>query len=296
VADERTGPAEDVERTTGTAPTPGRRPSASAASRARRIGGRPTTGAATGNTDAPAGSEAGASPQSPKPSRPPKPQRPPAPPSAGRAGSAESSDTVGDTAADTSVLAEAGEKDGTPAKSRAGSDRTVAWLTWTPAVVLAAAALAMAIVIAVVSHGVWWGERYNAPSKTNPLRDQVTAAAKTCLARTNSYDYRNLAAFEKAGLACTTGQETTQFRQAVQNIIKPNATKIKATQGAQINTTGIESVSGNQWTLLVYGQLKVTNSSTPKGRVDPFAAEVRMEKAHGKWLISSEKVVSEPAS
>jgi hypothetical protein len=267
--------SDDVEETTSTddgvpgtpatdRPTSGRR--VSATSRARRIGGRADAEGprATPVGDAGTATAAAGLPDPPAPPTPTKPSTPAKPASH-------------DDAA-------------TP------SGPVPAWLTWLPAGVLIAAAIAMAVVIGVVSHGVWWGQRYDTPARTNPLREQVAAAAKTCLARTNSYDYRNLDAFEKAGLACTTGQESTQFRQAVQSIVKPNALKIKATQSAQINTTGIESVSGTQWTLLVYGQLKVTNTSTPSGRVDPFAAEVRMDKDHGRWLIAQEKVVSQPAS
>ena len=68
-------------------------------------------------------------------------------------------------------------------------------------------------------------------------------------------------------------------------------------KSTQISRGGIETVTpdGRQWTLLVFGQLSVVNANYPKGRTDPFGAEVRMEKAHGKWVMSQLAVVSSPA-
>jgi hypothetical protein len=48
--------------------------------------------------------------------------------------------------------------------------------------------------------------------------------------------------------------------------------------------------------VLVFGQLSVVNSNEPKGRTDPFAAEVTMEKVHGKWLMSGLQTVATPLS
>jgi hypothetical protein len=114
----------------------------------------------------------------------------------------------------------------------------------------------------------------------------------------NNYDYRSLDAYETRALACTTGQLTAQLKHTIDNQVKQLAPGLKAKQTAQISRAGIESVSpdGSQWTLLVFGQLSVVNANYPKGRTDPFGAQVVVEKAHGKWLLADLKTVSSPVA
>ena len=69
-----------------------------------------------------------------------------------------------------------------------------------------AGALAMAVIVGIVSHGVWWGKDTASQTSVNPLRQQVSAAAKTCLAATNTYKYTDLDAFEKAGRPAPPGR------------------------------------------------------------------------------------------
>jgi hypothetical protein len=167
------------------------------------------------------------------------------------------------------------------------------WLRWAPAGVLSAGAVAMAVLLIVFSHGVWWGTTSSAVQ-----REQVLAAAKTCLATANTYQYTALDAYEKKALACTTGGLTAKLRKTIDKLVRVRAPQLKAGQRAEINRAGIEAITkdGSQWTVLVFGQLAVTNTNYPKGRTDPFAAEVRMQKAHGQWLMSDLQNVSTPLS
>jgi len=174
-----------------------------------------------------------------------------------------------------------------------------AWLNWAPAGVLAAGCVVMAILITIFSHGVWWGPDRAAPPSRSAVaqqREQVMAAAKSCAVAANDYDYRSLAAYEKKALACTTGGLTSQLKQTIESLIMKNAPTLQAKQVTQITRGGIETVTpdGKQWTLLLFGQLSVVNAKEPNGRLDPFAAQVRMEKAHGKWVMSKLTVVSLP--
>jgi hypothetical protein len=168
-----------------------------------------------------------------------------------------------------------------------------AWVRWLPAGVLSAGALTMAILLVVLSHGVWWAK----PSSAS-VRDQVLAAAKTCTVAINSYKYSDLDTYERKALACTTGALTTDLRTAIDSIVKVKAPQLKASQTVQINNAGIESVAsgGHQWTLLVFGQLNLVSSDYPKGNDAPFAAEVRVDKAHGKWLLSFESTLGGESS
>jgi hypothetical protein len=176
-----------------------------------------------------------------------------------------------------------------------------AWANWAPAAVLTAGALVVAVLLAVLSHGVWWGpDPGRAPSaaKVSQVRDQVQAAAKSCVAATNDYSYTALDAYETKALACTTGQFTGKLRNTIQNLVKKNAPALKAKQTTRINRSGIQSVTpdGKQWTILVFGQLSVVNANYPDGRTDPFGALVTMEKTSGKWLMANLDTVSSPVS
>jgi hypothetical protein len=249
-------------------PTQGRpSPSAQAARRARRIGGRPASG---GPAEQPSPPAADSPVGQPVPARPaPAHEFPPGPPEAFRGAAA------------------------------VGPPATPAWLNWLPAEVLAAGAVVMAVIIVIFSHGVWWGpDASRTPGGGATLRQQVLAAAKTCVANTNTYKYTDLDTYESAALKCATGKFRDDLKRTIDTLIKVNAPKLKSSQTAQINRGGIEAVSpdGRQWTILLYGQLSVTNSESTTPHVDPFAAQVRMDKVKDGWLISALTTVATPLS
>ncbi|MEO9137771.1 MAG: hypothetical protein ABI345_01765 [Jatrophihabitans sp.] len=163
-----------------------------------------------------------------------------------------------------------------------------AWLAWAPPVAFAAVA-AVFIALFIADH-----VGNGASVTSNTERQTVLAAAKTCVATLNTYDYRTLDAAEKSGVACTTGRLTTDYQATMTNVIMKNAPELKSGQVAKINTAGIESVSpsGQQFTVLLYAQLNVSSANYPKGRVDPFAASAIMQKVGGKWLIAKINTVS----
>jgi hypothetical protein len=256
----------DVEKETEKEPAaqpPKAPPAASAAARARRIGGRvgPRPAPTADGEAAPAAVELG------KPAKADKP-----------VGAQPSSSK---------------EPAATPADGPTSVAVIPGWLRWLPAEVLTAAALIMAVLMIVFSHGVWW-----AKSSGNHVREEMLAAAKTCTVKTNTYKYTALPAYSAAVKHCTTGRLTGQIDRTISTVIKKYAGPLKAVQTAQISRGAIESVSphGKQWTVLVFGQLSVVNSNEPKGRTDPFAAEVTMEKVHGKWLMSGLQTVATPLS
>jgi hypothetical protein len=257
--------------------TPGTSASAAAARRARRIGGRPapSTGCRPETATTAAKPVTSAAPVSTKPVKLAKPDAKPS----------TTPEPDADDAADTSPRDE--------------SARPPAWLNWAPAGVLGAGALVMAVLLLVFSHGVWWGpdaSKVPGGKSANVVREQVLAAAKTCVAATNTYKYTDLDTYETNALGCATGKFVGQLKSTIETLVKVNAPKLKSSQTALINRGGIEAVSSNgkQWTVLLYGQLTVVNTTDTKGRTDPFAAQVRMEKVKGEWLISGLSTVSTP--
>jgi hypothetical protein len=166
------------------------------------------------------------------------------------------------------------------------------WLRWAPTGILTAGVVAMAVILVVFSHGVWW-----ARTSGQTVREQVLAAAKTCAAAENTYKYTALDSFEAKALRCTTGSFTGTVRHIIETVVKKNAPTLKASQTVQINTGGIESVTdgGHRWKVVLFGQLSATNVNSAKGSLpDPFAAEVIMQKAHGKWLMAGLNTISPP--
>lgn len=234
---------------------------AAAARRARRIGGKVATPAGPRPVAAPAG-ESGAGPR-------PATSRTEAPPAAVR-----------------------------PAVARRTRPAVPGWLNWAPAAAASVGVVVLAVLLVVWSHGVWWGKDAGGSADSTALRERVLAAAKTCIVDANTYKYTALDSYERKALACTTGQFTDSFRHTIETLVKVRAPQLKASQTAQTNLAGLEAVSpdGRQWTILVFGQLSVVNTDYPKGRTDPFGAQVTMDKVNGRWLMSNETTVSSPVS
>lgn len=260
---------------TSTAPVTGSSrtvPAAAAAARARRIGGRASTG---------------------QPNEPVTPPAAAVPDANAETGAADASEGSG--AADASELratppgavtlnksAPAGRPSvGTPDAATGG--RRSSLLRWAPAAALTVALIVLAALVAVSTHG----SRWDRPSG-DATRDQVLGAAKSCVVMTNSYTYDKLNAFEKKGLGCATGSFAAQFKNSVEKILKKQAPAVKQKQSLQVNTAGIIGVSDNdQWDVLIYGQISVTNTSTTTARLDPFGAVAHLKKVGGSWRVSS---------
>jgi len=235
-------------------------PGPSAASRARRIGGRPLPGPrppAAGSGEPPSGKAAQAPKAATKTAPPPapKPTRQPAP---------RTSDV-------------------------AALQRRLDRLRWIPALIAAIAVLAAIGVGAWLSDGVWWGSKIS--SNRSEQQQQVLATAKACAVNLLSYDYRNLDDSQKKGDQCATGDYRTQYDQTFNSIVRKLAPQRKATQTLQIANGGVQSVSGDgkQWVILLFGQQSYSDntqsSSTPRLDVATFA--VTMTQIGRVWLVSA---------
>lgn len=161
-------------------------------------------------------------------------------------------------------------------------------LGWGWTLLATALSIALIVLSVVFSHGAWWG-------KSAPLtqeRGAVLASAKSCIATMNTYSYKDLASAEKKALACTTGDFTATYKKAFDSQIAALAPAQQATQTFQVNNAGIARVSpdGQQFDVLVFGQIATTNTttgSTPRNSV--LSAMVSMHKAGGHWLVADYK-------
>jgi hypothetical protein len=159
---------------------------------------------------------------------------------------------------------------------------------WIPAGVLAAFAAILVVLVAIAGHGVLYAKDGGSGSQRNAFSQQVLAAAKTCLATINTYDYRKLAASEKAALACGTGKVTTNTSDFYKNTLSVQAPKQKPVQVAQVNRAAIQTVSANgkSVTVLAYGQLSITTTGLTAPRTDIFGVTMTMQKVGKKWLVA----------
>ena len=170
---------------------------------------------------------------------------------------------------------------------RAESDRETAvrradWRRWLPAGIAAALVVALAVVDVVLLQS--WR---NQPDKAE-RREQLVASVNTAVARILSYDYRHLAADQSAAAAHLTGTFKAQYVTSMNTTIKPGAPAAKAVVIGQVGESSITSVSGDgkQAVLLVLGQQTVTNTQQKTPRYDMVNLRVTAQLVHGKWLVS----------
>jgi Mce-associated membrane protein len=119
-------------------------------------------------------------------------------------------------------------------------------------------------------------------------RDQALSTAKSAVPLILSYDHRRFDADVSAAKAQLTGRAVTDYVQAMTTTIKPTATKVKAVVRAQTDGAGVEAVSGdgNQVTVVVFGEQKVTNTALKAPRTDLFRVRVTLDRVQGQWLVS----------
>jgi hypothetical protein len=241
----------------GAAPAAGRRGTAAAhaASRARRIGGRP--------------SPVPAAPPADRPRPTPKP--------------------VPAAAAEEEPKSRPVPKRKITAPSESEPVRTRQPLrAWLPIAILAVALVAVVVVDLTWLGGLKHPGGHQSTSSAAD-RQKLLAQAKTKVAKVASYDYRHIDADAKAAEAGTTGDFTATYDKSIQTVIKPLAAQVEAIVSCSIQTAGITSVSGDgkQAVVLVYAQLATQNSTTNgQSRLDIATIQATMTKRGSDWYIS----------
>jgi hypothetical protein len=244
-------------------------PGAQAASRARRIGGRPLPGPRSDTaTEVPASTA--------EPMGPSSPATPPKRPDRAKAKPARPETKAGRSAPRRPVDASTYQR----------RFARAALILITVSAVGVAALLGVGLWL---SHGVWWSKAPTDATR-NSERQQVLAAAKTCTSRILSYDYRTLDASEKAGQACSTGQLKADYTKLMDTTVKQIAPQSNVVQVFQVENAGITSVSadGKQWVIVVYGQQQVTSKTVTAGpRLDISNAVVTLNRVGKTWRVSN---------
>jgi Mce-associated membrane protein len=221
--------------------------------------------------------------------RRPSPRPAPAPGSPAAAGPASPDTTATD--ADTAATTDAGQAaegldslDGRPADLVSRQPAAAEAGRRVP--VRLVALLAVAVLALAVLDGWLLTSRPGAGSKGQ--REQALSTAKTAVPLILSYDYRHFDPDVAAAKARLTGRAVTDYVQAMSTTIKPTATKVQAVVQAQTDGAGVEAVSdtGDQVTVVVFGEQKVTNTSLTAPRIDLFRVRVTLDRVQGQWLVS----------
>jgi Mce-associated membrane protein len=150
---------------------------------------------------------------------------------------------------------------------------------------LVAVAAVLVLALAVLDGWLLTSQR---GSGSRAEREQALSTAKTAVPLILSYDYRRFDSDVTRSRARLTGRAVEDYVKAMITTIKPTATKVHAVVQAQTDGAGVEAVSGDgdQVTVVVFGQQKVTNTTLTAPRIDLFRVRVTLDRVKGQWLVS----------
>jgi Mce-associated membrane protein len=149
------------------------------------------------------------------------------------------------------------------------------------AAVLLAAVLALGTVC-------WLLATHQGGGTSRQGRERAMAAAKSDSALVLSYNYQHLDKDRDAALPHLTGRFAADYKKSMDSVIKDQAPKVKAVVEGQVDSAGLEAVSGsgNQITVIVFGQQKVTNTTLTQPRTDIVRLRVILDRVGKDWKIS----------
>ncbi len=144
------------------------------------------------------------------------------------------------------------------------------------------------VVILALGGGAWWLHGSSDPAGSVSQRDQALSAAKTSVPLILSYSYQTFDADQAKAKAQLTGKAQSDYATAMTTTIKPAAVKAHVVVQASTEGAGVETVSpdGDQVTVIVFGEQKVTNTSLQAPRIDIFRVRAVLERVGGHWVVS----------
>jgi len=129
-----------------------------------------------------------------------------------------------------------------------------------------------------------------APSTSSSKKDREAAlnAAKEYSALVQTYNYQHLDADRDRALRHLTGRFADDYKKAMNDVVAVEAPKVKAVVEGQVESAGLEAVSGSgkQVTVIVFGQQKVTNSALTQPRTDIVRLRVVLDRVGSEWKIA----------
>lgn len=131
--------------------------------------------------------------------------------------------------------------------------------------------------------------QYGSAQARDQARDKVPSVAKEHAAKILSYDYRHIEDDAKAAAEVTTGEFRAEYRKSMDELVIPQAPKLKAVVQAEVLSAGLSSVNdaGDQAVVIVYANQTVTNTQIEGGsRVDQVRIRITLDKHGDAWLVS----------
>jgi Mce-associated membrane protein len=146
----------------------------------------------------------------------------------------------------------------------------------------------LAVLVLALAVAAGWLATVSASNGSASQRDQALAAAKSAVPVILSYNYKSFDADLAKAQAQLTGRARSDYVQAMTKTIKPAAVKADVVVQAHTDAAGVETVSasGDQVTVVVFGEQKVTNTALTAPRTDPFRVRATLTRVAGQWLVS----------
>jgi Mce-associated membrane protein len=149
--------------------------------------------------------------------------------------------------------------------------------------------LAVVTVVAAGAGGYLWWQRDAAATRETASKASV-AAAGTAAQAIFSYDYRSWEASVANGSRYTTGGFSGEYVKMTAGL-KPLATTEKAVVQAQVSAAGVEEVTGDTVTVLVYLNQYRRNAKISGEKVDQNRVVLTMRRADGTWKVAAAAAV-----
>jgi Mce-associated membrane protein len=144
--------------------------------------------------------------------------------------------------------------------------------------------------LAVIVLGAFCGLLLRSPASSSSMKDREAAlnAAKEYSALVLTYNYQHLDTDRDRALLHLTGRFADDYKKAMNEVVAVQAPKVKATVEGQVESAGLEAVSGSgkQVTVIVFGQQKVTNSALTQPRTDIVRLRVVLDRVGSQWKIA----------
>ena len=151
---------------------------------------------------------------------------------------------------------------------------------------LAAAAVALVVVVAVLGLQTWKLGSVQGQAGITAAQEAAPAAAERAAAAILSYGYQSLDADEKAAEKLMTAKYQKQYAATFDRLVKPNATKIKATVEADVRSSGVVRAEADRATVLLFVN-QTTKSTANNGQPQQALNRVQltMVRENGTWLV-----------
>ncbi|WP_298441544.1 hypothetical protein [Gordonia sp. (in: high G+C Gram-positive bacteria)] len=158
------------------------------------------------------------------------------------------------------------------------------WVRWAVAVLIAG----------LIGATGFFGYRYfagdDAPSTASSSQAAVLGVANDYAVKLSSFDYRDLDKNRTAIAAMSTADFGKKYDEMVKALTEIVANG-KGEATAEVSHSAVESLKGDQATVLLFVDQTAKNVVAPEGRSQPYRMVVKLKKVDGRWLVDDVETV-----